>query len=342
VIRQHGPTGEPPYRRGGSSYSHARLWNRPTNGFAASIVAPLTAFVSRSNTPVFTVRAFSEYPQQNLDIQVEFRRQRAYQVSSIPPNPPLPSDPWLPVPTYDFLIEDVQPGSVRSFQAPEPLKNFTWWYRVRAGRASLNIWSDWSPQRYIDILPPIGFTTSYVDMNVGVINERTPRATAYVEMNVGIDYPDEPLQIAYTEMNVGVPKQWRELSAYFDMNVFPKIERTRRQAFYADMNVVDGRPTPQIWWIRPQQGREGYVFNIYGQGFGDFQGEFDGIVKLGNYVCQVSRWETVPEDVTVEEHLIKHGLNAADDVITPEHGWIVAIVPDGAVSANVNVILRSE
>jgi hypothetical protein len=53
-------------------------------------------------------------------------------------------------------------------------------------------------------------------------------------------------------------------------------------------------PEPHIWWIRPEQGKEGYLFNIFGHGFGQVQGLYDGLVYLGGLLCPVVRWVLVP------------------------------------------------
>ena len=43
-----------------------------------------------------------------------------------------------------------------------------------------------------------------------------------------------------------------------------------------------------------------------------------------------------------DPHVIDKGIGLAPDTITPEHGWIVAIVPTGAVSADVQVVLEDD
>jgi hypothetical protein len=117
------------------------------------------------------------------------------------------------------------------------------------------------------------------------------------------------------------------------------VIRLHNAIHYADFNVrADIVPVPHIWWIRPEQGRWGYGFNIYGHGFGSFQNEYNGTVKLGDFTCQVVEWQEIPA-VPPPDTIVRAD-DPADDIIKPEHGWIFVIVPQNSVSAMVKVILN--
>lgn len=225
------------------------------------------------------------------DVQVEWRREAATLVG---PN-------WGPAPTYvsDYPAEPA--NTIALVQPPTDLAYGTWWIRVRVGDSSTNTWSAWSTQNWIDLRPILGSTAQYLDLNIGVTAPPVKGAFQYLEMNVS----PLPIQIdakkltRTLEMNVGVKSIPLRAAEFLTMNVGAKL-REYVSAEYMELGVdPDAQPTPHIWWIRPEEGKEGYVFNIYGHGFGEFQGQFDGTVKLGNLTCAVARWEIIPADVRI-------------------------------------------
>jgi len=283
----------PPARRGGAAFQHALRTPPLVNGFGIEFVAPVNGFHSRDRRPDITVIGYSLVGTP-VDIQIEWRTQMATQ----PGSNPTPTTPWVPSPTYTVNLSDVISGTPQVTEPPTDLGYQTWWYRGRAGDADTNTWGEWSPQKFLDVYPILGSTTEYIDINIGVEQAATlDLLAAYLEMNVGVETVS-PLPVArYLNLNVGIESNLKLAAEYMNMNVFPPTG-DYQAAVYTDLNAVtDETPVPHIWWIRPEQGKEGYVFNIYGHGFGAFQNEYDGEVHLGNLVCAIARWETVPAAV---------------------------------------------
>lgn len=305
------------------------------NGYTVQVVSPVNGIHTRDRRPDITVLGTG--PGATIDIQVEWRTTRATQST-----PPL--GPWAPTATYTTEFLDAGSGTPQAVEAPTDLTYTTWWYRARVGDKDANIWGEWTGQFWLDVYPILGSTSEYIDINIGVETPTHLDSTvSYLEMNIGIE-PTEMLDtIQYAEMNVGVSENLKLAAEYSTLNVFPPTGEYLA-AHYSALNVVtDETPVPHIWWIRPEQGKEGYVFNIYGHGFGQFQNEFDGIVKLGNLTCAITRWEVMPRSALTDADLkIMHGMGLDPDEITVEHGWIVAIVPTGAVSSMVTVVLEDD
>lgn len=322
-----------PSRRGSWSYVRPPKPLVAVNRYLITVQAPPNGATVRSLTPTITVLPVSELSTP-VDVQVEWRTQPPWY------NPDTYT--WIPSPTYvseylaaasDFPLEVTPPG---------PLSYTTWFFRARAGSKTLDLWSDWTASaRYVDVNPILGSTTSYIEMNVGATGLEWAGAVAYLDLNVGVEQEDAAAAVlAYSDMNVGVDPKWKQTTSYSDMNVYPPTGEYL-PAGYADMYVLVERPTPHIWWIRPEQGREGYVFHIFGHGFGQQVNEYDGSVWLGALECQVVRWVTVPQSATTPEEMrITRGSGLESDDITVEHGWITVVVPPGAVTALVRVVLE--
>lgn len=279
----------PPARRGGAELYRALRLPPYVNGYRAFVTDPHSGASSNDRTPQITVVGYNEAPGGTVDLQVEWRRQLA--IETTPGN-------WSPAATYTVSIPDVVNESPTFTEPPTDLAYGTWYVRVRAGNADTNFWGGWSTQVWLDVRPRLGSFAQYIDMNVGLEPPPLAGTVAYIEMNVGVDPAALDLNLAaYAEMNVGVEPTPMGATAYTDLNVGPNFGALRVAA-YTDFNAVtDETPIPHIWWIRPEQGKEGFVFNIYGQGFGAFQGEFDGRVMLGALQCSISRWEIVPPEL---------------------------------------------
>lgn len=267
-----------------------------------------------------------------VDVQIEWRTQRPY------------LDPffWQPAPTYASEYLALPSDEEAILTSPAALTYTTWYYRVRAGSKATNVWGEWSPaQRFLDVSPVLGSTAGYIDLNIGASYLDATGAIAYIDLNVGMPETTELMVVATTvDLNVGVLSQWKQTQSYADLNVYPPTEPYNPMR-YADLNVSPGVPTPHIWWIRPEQGLEGYVFHIFGHGFGAFPGEYSGTVYLGALACQVVEWLIEPDTSTgPEDRVIIHGQGLDPDVITVEHGRITVVVPFGAVSAMVKVVLE--
>lgn len=277
----------PPARRGGAVTRRLLRAQPPVNGYVAQITSPANGYGSADRTPTVYVMGTSlAFP--TVDLQIEWRRQEAFYISAV----------WTPPATYTVSVEDTASGVPVGVDPPTNLAYGSWWYRVRAGNSTTNLWSDWSPQQWLDVRPVLGSMAEYIDMNIGVTDPPIYKLAVYAEMNVGLDLATVVGElVTYAEMNIGAIEQTFQASEYADLNIGPKLN-PYEVAEYMDFNVVtDETPVPHIWWIRPEQGKEGYVFNIYGQGFGEFQNQYDGKVLLGNLVCSIARWEIVDAQV---------------------------------------------
>lgn len=276
----------PPARRGGAAFRRVPATQPPVNGFVASITGPSNGASVNDRTPSVSVLGVAVLGG-TVDLQIEWRRQQAMFVSGN----------WVPAPTYTVLVDGAESGVPVLTEPPTELDHGTWWFRVRAGDFGTGIWSDWSAQQWLDVRPVLGSVAQYIELNVGVTDPPIAGTYAYIEMNVGLDESTVVSElVTYAEMNVGTVIQPFQASEYTDFNIGPKLG-TYEVAEYMDFNVVTNQvPVPHIWWVRPEQGKHGYVFNIFGQGFGQFQGQYSGKVRLGNLVCSIARWEMIPPD----------------------------------------------
>lgn len=112
-----------------------------------------------------------------------------------------------------------------------------------------------------------------------------PLAYGYVEMNVGVDAPDNLDGIEYVEENVGFPNinSGEATHNYVEMNTGFAADHSGEAYGYTELgNVDDSDPIPHIWYVRPAAGREGDGFSIFGHGFGETNGEFNGHAYLGH------------------------------------------------------------
>lgn len=258
------------------------------NGFAASVVAPVNGYVTRDRRQKVTVLGKSLLGTP-MDIQVEWRTSVATQTYS--------GGPWVPDPKFVTNQPGVPSETPFDVAPPTDLTYVTWFYRVRAGNASSGVWGLWSPQFFFDVLPVLGSTTGYIDLNVGVENVSSRGDIRYIDMNVGVAKVSSRGAQKYVAINIGVATSLFNPTAYADLNIYPPTGKYQA-AGYLDMNMVtDQTPKPHIWWIRPEQGKEGYIFNIYGHGFGDFQGEHNGKIQLGSLVCSISKWQVIPSEL---------------------------------------------
>lgn len=327
--RPNRPVQRPPANRTTVAVQKALRLPPIVNGYYATIDSPVNGISTPDRTPSLIVTGHS-VALSPVDIQVEWRR--------VMPTRITPTSPWVPVATYVSEVLAATSGTPQNIVPPANLEYKTWWYVARAGNKSAGIWGQWTAPRYLDVRPVLGSIAQYIDINIGVTDPPIDGTWAYIDMNIGVDESlYEPTLTGYVDLNVGVEHLPLTSIVYSDMNV--GIERLLLTAIqYSDMNVrTDLTPVPHIWWIRPEQGRWGYGFNIYGHGFGSFQGEFDGTVKLGDFTCQVVEWQRIPA-VPPPDTIIRAD-DPADDIIKPEHGWIFVIVPQNSVSAMVKVVL---
>lgn len=272
-------------RRGSVQLSRALLPPPLVNGYAVALVAPINGYFSFDLRQQVTILGTSSLGT-DMDVQVEWRTGPASDTTGF--------GNWVPSPIYVTNLSGIPSGVPYDVEPPADLGYFTWYYRARTGIASSNIWSAWSPQAFFNLSPVLGSVSTYIDLNVGVENVVSRGDYSYVDVNVGVKFTQARSDSKYIDLNVGVPEVLFTPASYADLNVGAQ-RNLYQPAAYADLNVlVDGTPVPRIWWVRPEQGKEGYLFNIYGHGFGEFQGEHNGKVVLGSLDCAIARWETIP------------------------------------------------
>lgn len=263
--------------KGGAALSRAPWPKPPVNGYSATVLSPVNGASGFDRRPDIRVVATSAV-NPTVDIQIEWRRTASTAGAAV----------------YTTTFLDSVSGSEQTLEAPADLSFYTWYYRLRAGEQDTNIWGDWSSVYFLSVFPVLGSSEAYMDLNIGVENVETLQALAYMDMNVGVVVAPSDVSVEYTDLNVGLATQFKIGAEYLDFNVFPPLQSFKKSEFM-EFNVLDaGTPTPHIWWIRPERGKEGFIFNIYGHGFGTFQGEFDGRVKLGDLECAVNRWDLMP------------------------------------------------
>lgn len=274
------------YQRGRATRYGVEKYIVPKNGYSVVLVSPVNGSTTSDTRPRIFFVPTSELGTP-VDVQVEWR-------TSQPRKDPINSE-WLPSPIHYETVTGLSSGDQHSVQPPTDLGKYSWYYRLRAGSATANTWGDWTvSDRYLGIQSPFGSVVSYLELNVGVVRPATSGAVAYSNMNIGtVKFDNLKNSAIYTDLNVGILPKLESACTYSDMNISPVL-RALSISTYTDMNIDTSQPDPVIWWIRPEEGKEGYVFNIYGHGFGGFQGEYDGKVRLGNLMCEISRWERVP------------------------------------------------
>lgn len=95
---------------------------------------------------------------------------------------------------------------------------------------------------------------------------------------------------------------------------------------YAQAFTTDDVPTPHIWYVYPDFGREGWEFKVIGYGFGDTQATYNGTVLLNALGCSVIDWQGIAEtspDLTIDP---------VNDIAEPVHQQVRAVVPADAES----------
>lgn len=267
------------------------------SGYRATIVAPANGAFTRDRRPDITVKG--EYTVGGtVDLQVEWRNQLG--------------GPLVYTSTFLGAVS----GTNQVVEPPADLAFYNWYYRARAGNATTNTWSAYTGTQFLTIYPVPGFAHAYIDANIGVENvDPVLRTLAYADLNVGLAAFDQRDVVAYAEFNVGLEEKPRIGAEYLDLNIVPTLGAFE-PATFMDMNVVTNEtPTPHIWYVQPQIGPEGLMFKIVGQGFGAFQGEYDGRVVLGDLDCPIVSWTNVPEGASQVTRISK--TNVDDSSVGP-------------------------
>jgi len=205
----------------------------------------------------------------------------------------------------DYTLNGVVSGAATSSTSPAVLDTNSWVVRARAGNATTGVWGRWSSVARIGIYAVQVSGALYIDENVGQ-SFNAPRfyAAAYIDENVGISDASLLQDAMYVNENVGVhvPYPLDNTAAYFDENVGPDVQSTKAATAYIDMDVDSSQhPVPYVWWIVPVQGREGWLFHVFGHGFGDSQAEYNGEVLLNDLSGGILVWERVPASLAQNE-----------------------------------------
>lgn len=179
-----------------------------------------------------------------------------------------------------------------------PLGYSTWYWRAQVKDEFGVVVSPWSSAKWFDVLPVAGTSVAYIESNIGASVPTSMSATVFCHVNVGMSLPAALKGSAYVESNIGAsfPETLNGFN-YLQVNIGAVIAGTPDAGrYYVESDVTEDAPTPVIWWIRPEQGREGWVFHIFGHGFGASRAEYDGRVFLGDLEASSTIWETVPAE----------------------------------------------
>lgn len=195
----------------------------------------------------------------------------------------------------DYTIDTVTSGSSTTTTCPAELGPFIWYVRARAGDGT--VWSSWTPPIQVSVYSVVVAGAFYIDENVGQSYTQPHNyAAAYIDFNVGMLDVPKTADALYIDENIGAsfPLPLAAIAAYVDENVGLDVNSTKAATAYMDVDIdSSAHPTPHIWWIVPVQGREGWLFHLYGHGFGDQQSEFGGRVLINDIQAGVIEWERV-------------------------------------------------
>ena len=313
------PMPRPP-RKGTARYSRTPIPLPPVNGYSIAITGPANGISTRKRRPTVTVIPMATVAP-SVDIQIEWRRS--------------PST----APAQLTQLNAQSPGVAVALSPSSDLAYAVWYFRARAGNAATNVWGSWTGFQTLTVFPIPGFASAYMDLNIGVANyANLPRTVLYTDFNVGIPLPPPLDTFHYVDFNVGLEKKPRLGAEYVDLVIRPAQTKNPRGSAYIDLNIDSTlTPKPHIWYIKPHVGAEGLAFEIVGQGFGNTQGEFDGVVRLGSLQTPVVSWSKIARSGTAP--LFIDETAATTNV---EHQKVIALVPDGASSGLVRVILEDD
>lgn len=174
----------------------------------------------------------------------------------------------------------------------------TRYLRIRAGDGG-SVWSDWVGQFTITINLNLGGGYAYVYQNVGVQLLSSQDGVGYIYENIGVNLVLSDDGVAYV--------------------------------YEGDVNT--DTPSPVIWFIKPNSGRSGDGFTIYGHGLGSPQSQYNGLLQF----LESGVWTNVGVNAW---HLVAAGPNAytADRLLDPtipyidmEHVEVDVTIPGGLV-----------
>ena len=189
--------------------------------------------------------------------------------------------------------------------------------------------SAWSDTHEFIVQPDSGHAQIYLTMNGGVEHTPDDAWNSYLYKNAGVLHTPSDAWNHYLYQNFGVK--------YTPSGYIPQY------TFYGD--VTTDTPTPVIWFLRPMSGRPGDGILIYGQGFGDLQVTYTGIVEidlptLGWTSVPINSWQTFP--ATVDAYTGDREMDQALAQIDPQHTIIEIVVPTEAIAPGHPIRVRTD
>jgi len=186
----------------------------------------------------------------------------------------------------------------------------------------------------ITIEPPEAEATAQADPPTITVSPDAP-AFGYLYINVGVDISHDQSTAETLTLNTGVDIEHDQAAAEtVTANVGVDAEHDQAATGYIYTFQTGDVPTPHIWYLRPNFGREGWEYKVVGHGFGATQGTYAAAqVLLNTLGCSIISWATIAATDTYPTHHIDEN----NDDVTVEHEEIRAIVPTGATSGLVTV-----
>jgi hypothetical protein len=201
-----------------------------------------------------------------------------------------------------------------------------------------------TPSTYLYISPWTTPSTFSVIFNVS-------GAYAYITSNVGVTVTLEDYWAHYAYENVGVAADGTESVDYWAHYAYENVGLEYTPSGHVPQYIFEGdvstnTPTPHLWFLRPSFGRAGDSILLVGQGFGDLQTTYTGIVEIdmgdpiGWQSVPVITWQTFPPspDAYTGDRKIDQLLAEMD----PQHTIIEIVVPVGSIEPGHPIRVRTD
>jgi hypothetical protein len=204
----------------------------------------------------------------------------------------------------------------------------TYWVRSRAGNGS----GTWGPYSTIK------FT---VDLNAG-------RGYAEVYLNVGIDpllLEDYGSRDVFVNQSVIGDSKVPDVEYVYANVGLPDLRTPNEVQYMYEGDVSTNTPTPGIWFLAPDSGREGDGVRIFGFGTGALAATYSGVVQAyfgpstGWQNVPVVTWTVYPE--TANAYTAARTIDTVSGVIDPQHAVIEIVVPPGALPPGFSLRIRT-
>lgn len=169
--------------------------------------------------------------------------------------------------------------------------------------------------------------TDFILVNVGIEKTVSDRGTDSILENVGAEKTYSSVGSDAILENVGIEQTVKGVATDFIL----------------EGDVDTSIPTPHIWELRPDSGREGDGFSIIGFGFGAAQGTYTGTIFWLDGITEVPlgvvSWTLVAP--TSDAYTANRKIDVANDIVDPEHGQIDSIVLTGAIPPGYPIYVRT-